>query len=129
MDITINIDPMFTAAINRLAGSIKGGDVECESPVKAPEPKAMRSILDASIRSQNALARYGIYKLSSLMYINRQDLFRFPNVGRKSIKELEGLCRERGIVIGSKRTKLFDGLWGDELREAMREFFKDIEGE
>ena len=46
-------------------------------------------ILSLSVRSMNALAAAGVDTVRDLVVMSERDLFKFPNLGRKSISEIE----------------------------------------
>lgn len=73
----------------------------------AEKMKARAGVLDApldilslSVRSMNALAAAGVETVRDLVVMSERDLFKFPNLGRKSISEIEASLVGMGLVLG-----------------------------
>lgn len=57
-----------------------------------------------SIRSRNIVTNcLGIKYVHELSLIKESELLNIPNFGRKSLKEIKDICKERGVTIGSSR--------------------------
>ena len=57
--------------------------------------------LNVSVRLFNALKRAGIYKIGDLMKLKEEDIIKFRNLGRKSLKELKECLTEYGLELQS----------------------------
>lgn len=56
--------------------------------------------LELTVRSANCLKGEGIERIGDLVKRSRNDLMRTPNLGKKSIGEIEGRLAERGLELG-----------------------------
>lgn len=67
-----------------------------------PEPK-LKSVgideMDLSVRAYNCLRRAGIDTLADLRKMNREDLMKVRNMGRKSLEDIITKAKEYGITI------------------------------
>ena len=57
---------------------------------------------DLSVRAINCLKAAGIKTLGDLIKLNRNELLKFRNFGRKTLTELEELCKEEGLMLKIK---------------------------
>jgi TPR repeat protein len=53
-----------------------------------------------STRVQNALGSMGLHDLTELASLTEQDLYRWPNMGRKSVTEIKEQLAYRGLTLG-----------------------------
>lgn len=75
-------------------------------------PEHIRSImakrideLEFSVRLSNGLTRLGLKTVHDVMQYSRKDLMTAPNIGQRSILELEEFLRNFGAVLPAHTTK------------------------
>lgn len=61
--------------------------------------------LDLSVRALNCLKAAEVDTLGDLVSYNRADLLKFRNFGKKSLAELEGLLKSKGLEFGMSTAK------------------------
>jgi DNA-directed RNA polymerase subunit alpha len=78
--------------------------VEVEQIRAKVDPLLARSvdILELTIRSSNCLKASGIRYLGDLVQITELELFKTPNLGRKSLIEIKDALQVRGLYLGMK---------------------------
>lgn len=57
--------------------------------------------LEFSTRVSNVLGSIGITRLAELAALEERDLYRLPNLGRKSINEIRTVLAEKGLIFGT----------------------------
>ena len=65
--------------------------------------------LGFSVRSFNCLETAGIETLGDLVAFEKEDLFKFHNLGRKSIQEIEEVVNSKGLWLGMDTRKYHKG--------------------
>ena len=75
-----------------------------ESPESKFDPILLKSIdeLELSMRSTNCLKAENISYIGDLITRSESDLFRTPNLGRKSLTEIKDRLKERELFLGTK---------------------------
>ena len=56
--------------------------------------------LELSVRVENSLINMGIKTIEQLVRSNRRDLVTTPNIGNKSMKEIESTLKSNGLFLG-----------------------------
>jgi DNA-directed RNA polymerase subunit alpha len=61
--------------------------------------------MDLSVRALNCLKAAEVETIGDLVALNRHDLLKFRNFGKKSLTELEELVRTKGLEFGMNISK------------------------
>ena len=99
--------------------TIQNGDATESSDAKKEDERDVMvdtSLLDISIedlgfsvRSFNCLETAGVETLGDLVTFEKEDLFKFHNLGRKSIQEIEEVVNSKGLWLGMDAIKYHKG--------------------
>ncbi|MFO8066244.1 MAG: DNA-directed RNA polymerase subunit alpha C-terminal domain-containing protein, partial [Bacteroidales bacterium] len=61
--------------------------------------------LDLSVRALNCLKAADVETLADLVVLNKHDLLKFRNFGKKSLTELEDLIKSKNLTFGMNLSK------------------------
>ena len=77
--------------------------VESTRPVQV-DPVLLRPVddLELTVRSANCLKAENIYYIGDLIQRTENELFKTPNLGRKSLNEIKEVLASRGLTLGMK---------------------------
>ncbi len=99
---------LLTAQLNGLADDdskrLDFGAVGSGIPMPAPDPILLRPVddLQLTVRSSNCLRAEDIHSIGDLIQRTETELLKTPNLGRKSLREIQAALAARGLTLGTR---------------------------